>query len=95
MEFGLFVQAHVPQHEVAADPEGAEHGRLLRELELACACDRSGWKYVWSVVLASTQPQEVALRSVELFGQHVIPRFDHDPLHRTVRMREQAAGNGR
>ncbi len=49
MEFGLFVQAHVPKHEVAADPEGAEHGRLLRELELACACDRSRWKYVWSV----------------------------------------------
>src|SRR5262249_11698288 len=39
-------------------------------------------------VLASTQPQEVALRSVELFGRHVVPRFDHDPVHRTVRMRE-------
>ena len=49
MEFGLFVQAHVPQHEVAADPAGAEHSRLMRELELAEACDRSGWKYVWSV----------------------------------------------
>src|SRR5262249_56729256 len=49
MEFGLFVQAHVPHREVAADPAGAEHGRLMRELELAEACDRSGWKYVWSV----------------------------------------------
>ena len=49
MEFGLFVQAHVPSHEVEADPEGAEHSRLMRELELAEACDRSGWKYVWSV----------------------------------------------
>src|SRR5262245_41482603 len=49
MEFGLFVQAHVPEHEVDADPEGAEPTRLLRELELAEACDRSGWKYVWSV----------------------------------------------
>src|SRR4029453_12920914 len=49
MEFGLFVQAHVPKHEVNADPEGAEHVRLLRELELAEACDRAGWKYVWSV----------------------------------------------
>jgi hypothetical protein len=47
-------------------------------------------------VLASTQPQDVALRSVELFGQHVIPRFDRDPVHRTVRMRQRAAaGNGR
>jgi alkanesulfonate monooxygenase SsuD/methylene tetrahydromethanopterin reductase-like flavin-dependent oxidoreductase (luciferase family) len=49
MEFGLFVQAHVPRHEVEANPEGAEHARLLRELELAVACDRAGWKYVWSV----------------------------------------------
>jgi alkanesulfonate monooxygenase SsuD/methylene tetrahydromethanopterin reductase-like flavin-dependent oxidoreductase (luciferase family) len=49
MEFGLFVQAHVPRHEAEADPEGAEHSRLMRELELAEACDRSGWKYVWSV----------------------------------------------
>jgi alkanesulfonate monooxygenase SsuD/methylene tetrahydromethanopterin reductase-like flavin-dependent oxidoreductase (luciferase family) len=49
MEFGLFVQAHVPRHEVAADPEGAEHRRLMRELELAEACDRHGFKYVWSV----------------------------------------------
>jgi alkanesulfonate monooxygenase SsuD/methylene tetrahydromethanopterin reductase-like flavin-dependent oxidoreductase (luciferase family) len=49
MEFGLFVQAHVPRHEVEADPVGAEHRRLLREVELAEACDRSGFKYVWSV----------------------------------------------
>ncbi len=49
MEFGLFVQAHVPAHEVAADPVGAEHSRLMRELELAVACDRFNWKYVWSV----------------------------------------------
>jgi hypothetical protein len=48
-------------------------------------------------VLASTQPQETALQSVALFGQEVIPRFDHDPVHSTVRMREAAmkAGNGR
>jgi alkanesulfonate monooxygenase SsuD/methylene tetrahydromethanopterin reductase-like flavin-dependent oxidoreductase (luciferase family) len=49
MEFGLFVQAHVPRHEVEADPVGAEHRRLMRELELAEACDAHGWKYVWSV----------------------------------------------
>jgi hypothetical protein len=49
MEFGLFVQAHVPKHEVEADPVNAEHTRLMRELELAVACDRAGWKYVWSV----------------------------------------------
>jgi len=49
MEFGLFVQAHVPRHEVEADPENAEHARLMRELDLSVACDRAGWKYVWSV----------------------------------------------
>jgi alkanesulfonate monooxygenase SsuD/methylene tetrahydromethanopterin reductase-like flavin-dependent oxidoreductase (luciferase family) len=49
MEFGLFVQAHVPRHEVDADPVGAEHSRLMRELELAVHCDRHGFKYVWSV----------------------------------------------
>ena len=48
MEFGLFVQAHVPRHEVDADPIGAEHARLVREVELAEACDRHGFKYVWS-----------------------------------------------
>jgi alkanesulfonate monooxygenase SsuD/methylene tetrahydromethanopterin reductase-like flavin-dependent oxidoreductase (luciferase family) len=49
MEFGLFVQAHVPRHEAERDPDGAEHRRLLREVELAEACDRHGFKYVWSV----------------------------------------------
>src|SRR2546428_9921163 len=49
MEFGLFVQAHVPRHEVEADPGGAEHARPLREVALAEAAARHGFKYVWSV----------------------------------------------
>jgi alkanesulfonate monooxygenase SsuD/methylene tetrahydromethanopterin reductase-like flavin-dependent oxidoreductase (luciferase family) len=49
MEFGLFIQAHLPRHEVDADPVGAEHSRLMREVEVAEACDRAGFKYVWSV----------------------------------------------
>src|SRR5689334_16191794 len=49
MEFGLFIQAHLPSHELAADPVGAEHSRLMREVELAEACDRAGFKYIWSV----------------------------------------------
>src|SRR5438477_2167489 len=49
MEFGLFVQAHVPRLEVEADPGGAEHARLLREVELAETADRHGFKYAWSV----------------------------------------------
>jgi alkanesulfonate monooxygenase SsuD/methylene tetrahydromethanopterin reductase-like flavin-dependent oxidoreductase (luciferase family) len=48
-------------------------------------------------VLASTQPQPVALESVALFGREVQPRFDKDPVHSTTRMREAAlrAGPGR
>src|SRR2546428_13544870 len=49
MEFGLFVQARVPAQDVEAGPGGAEHARLLREVELAEAADRHGFKYVWSV----------------------------------------------
>jgi hypothetical protein len=29
-------------------------------------------------------------RSIETFGQEVIPRFDTDPVHRTTRHREAA-----
>ena len=49
MEFGLFVQAHVPKHETDSDPEHAEHKRLMRELDLAVHCDRHRFKYAWSV----------------------------------------------
>ncbi len=49
MEFGLFVQAHVPRHEMESDPQGAEHSRLMRELDLAVHCDRVGFKYAWAV----------------------------------------------
>jgi alkanesulfonate monooxygenase SsuD/methylene tetrahydromethanopterin reductase-like flavin-dependent oxidoreductase (luciferase family) len=41
-------------------------------------------------VLASTQPQDVALNTVALFGKEVQPRFDKDPVHSTTRMREAA-----
>jgi alkanesulfonate monooxygenase SsuD/methylene tetrahydromethanopterin reductase-like flavin-dependent oxidoreductase (luciferase family) len=32
-------------------------------------------------------PQELALETLRLFGQEVIPRFDEDPVHRSTRMR--------
>ena len=34
--------------------------------------------------------QQYVLRSVELFGERVIPAFDKDPVHRTTRQREAA-----
>ena len=43
-------------------------------------------------ILLSTISREVAIESVECFGQHVLPKFDADPVHRTVRQREQQLG---
>lgn len=48
MEFGIFAQAHVPQFELDADWTGAEHERLLREVELAVEGEKVGFKYVWA-----------------------------------------------
>jgi alkanesulfonate monooxygenase SsuD/methylene tetrahydromethanopterin reductase-like flavin-dependent oxidoreductase (luciferase family) len=36
-------------------------------------------------------PFEVAMESIRLFGDHVIPKLDPDPVHRTTRFREAAA----
>jgi alkanesulfonate monooxygenase SsuD/methylene tetrahydromethanopterin reductase-like flavin-dependent oxidoreductase (luciferase family) len=33
-------------------------------------------------------PHEDALRSIRLYGEQVIPRFDTDPVHRSIRCRE-------
>jgi hypothetical protein len=30
---------------------------------------------------------EDALETIRLFGEHVIPEFDRDPVHRSTRMR--------
>ncbi|HEY4376261.1 MAG TPA: LLM class flavin-dependent oxidoreductase [Acidimicrobiales bacterium] len=46
MEFGVFAQLFVPKFERAADPN-AEHKRIFRNVEIAKAADRSGFKYVW------------------------------------------------
>ena len=47
MEFGIFVQAHVPRARVEADGAAAEHNALMNETELVQAADRHGWKYAW------------------------------------------------
>jgi len=84
MEFGLFVQAHVPRHEVEADPGGAEHARLLREVELAEASDRHGFKYVWSVEHHFLEEYS------HLSASEMVLPFDRDPLHSTTRMHAAA-----
>jgi alkanesulfonate monooxygenase SsuD/methylene tetrahydromethanopterin reductase-like flavin-dependent oxidoreductase (luciferase family) len=47
MEFGIFVQGHVPRQRVEVDGSDAEHIALMNEIELVKAADRTGWKYVW------------------------------------------------
>jgi alkanesulfonate monooxygenase SsuD/methylene tetrahydromethanopterin reductase-like flavin-dependent oxidoreductase (luciferase family) len=48
MEFGLFSSLYLPHHLTESDPEGAEHRRLLDEITLIEAADRSGFKYAWA-----------------------------------------------
>jgi alkanesulfonate monooxygenase SsuD/methylene tetrahydromethanopterin reductase-like flavin-dependent oxidoreductase (luciferase family) len=46
MEFGLFMGGFVHRDVMATDPD-AEHHRLLSEVALAEAGDRTNWKYSW------------------------------------------------
>ena len=36
-------------------------------------------------------PQDLAVETLRLFGQEVIPEFDGDPMHRSTRMRSGEA----
>lgn len=46
MEFGVFAQLFVPKYETDNDPMG-EHKRIMRNVDIAVAADRAGFKYVW------------------------------------------------
>jgi len=46
MEFGLFAQLFVPKYERDVNPM-AEHERIMRNVEVGVAADRTGIKYVW------------------------------------------------
>jgi hypothetical protein len=43
-------------------------------------------------MLRGVKTKEQTLRMIKLMGDHVIPKFDTDPVHRTTRQREAAAG---
>ena len=43
-------------------------------------------------MLSTNLPIEIALEATETFGRHVLPKFDTDPVHRTVHQREAGAG---
>ena len=47
MEFGIFVQGHVPLARKAVDPE-AEHASFMADVAIAKAADRAGFKYLWA-----------------------------------------------
>jgi len=47
MEFGIFVQAHLPRQRVEQVGPAAEHEALMNEVELVKTADRTGWKYAW------------------------------------------------
>lgn len=47
MEFGIFVQGHVPRSRVAREADEAEHRALVGDTDLVRIADHHGWKYVW------------------------------------------------
>ena len=47
MEFGIFVQAHLPRQRVEQVGPDAEHQALLNEVDLVKVADQHGWKYAW------------------------------------------------
>ena len=47
MEFGIFVQGHVPKARVEREGRDAEHNALMADIECIKAADRYGWKYAW------------------------------------------------
>ncbi len=48
MEFGIFIQAHVPAARVEANAD-AEHEAIINETDLVRVADRHRWKYCWVV----------------------------------------------
>jgi alkanesulfonate monooxygenase SsuD/methylene tetrahydromethanopterin reductase-like flavin-dependent oxidoreductase (luciferase family) len=47
MEFGIFVQGHVPRRKVEREGHAAEHNALMGDIELVKQADKYGWKYAW------------------------------------------------
>ena len=47
MEFGIFVQGHVPARRQQREGDQAEHNALMGEVDLIQRADRTGWKYAW------------------------------------------------
>lgn len=46
MEFGIFLQGHVPRRRIEQDPD-YEHTSLIDDVRLAVEADKAGFKYAW------------------------------------------------
>jgi alkanesulfonate monooxygenase SsuD/methylene tetrahydromethanopterin reductase-like flavin-dependent oxidoreductase (luciferase family) len=76
------IQASIAGGAIFGDPEHAL--AQCRRWENA-GCDQL-------VISRVTLGKEDALNIIRLFGEHVIPKLDKDPVHRTTRFREAAPG---
>ena len=45
MEFGIFVQGHLPGPQ--AHDRAAEHRALMQEVDYVVCADKNNWKYAW------------------------------------------------
>ena len=76
MEFGIFVQGHVPRRKVAEDP-GYEHTSFLHDVELVKQADRLSCSYVGSS-RGCTVPENVvsdpAKLSIAVYNSAGCPR---------------------
>jgi len=61
--------------------------------EALAACQRWADAGADQLVLSiGVAPTEASLETIRLFGEHIIPKLDPDPVHRTTRFRDAAAG---
>jgi len=67
---------------VAGDPEECA-ASVQQYVDIGCD------QIIFGIV-GNSLPADVGIESMETFGEHVIPRFDTDPVHRTTRQREAA-----
>lgn len=47
MEFGIFVQGHVPKAKQEAEGFAAEHNAIMGDAQLCVEADKHNWKYAW------------------------------------------------
>ena len=73
-------------------PAARQSGLIIGDPEHALAQARR-WEAAGVdqlVVSTGVAPHAEVLETIRLFGEHVIPKLDTDPVHRTTRMREGA-----